>query len=410
MHFTKESRILPIIVLSQFAGTSLWFAGNAIISELQVAFHLPEGSVGALTSAVQLGFISGTLVFALLTLSDRYSPSKVFFICALAGAIANVLVYVIGQGYWSLLSLRFATGFFLAGIYPVGMKIAADWHRKGLGKALGYLVGALVVGTAFPHLIKTFLQELPWPYVLCATSAFAIAGGLLILVFVPDGPYHKRSPQPDIKAFFKVFQKPDFKAAATGYFGHMWELYSLWAFLPFILRSYIDVHPGIDWDISLLSFFTIGIGGLSCVAGGYFSLHYGSAKVAFVALLTSGLCCMLSPLAFYIPSAFFLLFLLIWGMAVVADSPQFSTLVSQTAPQEKIGTALTIVNCIGFAITIVSIQLMTWLLMKMNSPYSFLLLAIGPAIGLLSIRKLLGRKQAPFTKNEVLGQLEKDRP
>lgn len=377
--------ILPIIVFSQFAGTSLWFAGNAIIGNLQDAFQLSENITGHLTSVVQFGFIAGTLIFALFTISDRFSPSKVFFVCAILGAISNLSIYWFANGFISLLVLRFTTGFFLAGIYPVGMKISADWHEKGLGKALGYLVGALVIGTAFPHLLKAYTQDLSWKYVLFFTSGFAAVGGFLILFFVPDGPYRKKSKGLDLSAFFRVFQDRQFRSAAIGYFGHMWELYAFWAFTPLILETYVSQHPLADLDISLCSFWIIGIGGISCIVGGYLSQSLGSAKVAFISLLISGVCCLISPFLFQIPSSLFLILLLIWGMSVVSDSPQFSTLVAQTAPKTSTGTALTIVNCIGFAITIASIQLISVLQIKLDYRFLYLVLAIGPIIGLFSI-------------------------
>lgn len=380
-HHTTRWYILPIIVLSQFAGTSLWFAGNAVIADLQLKLGLQAAALGHITSAVQFGFILGTLVFAILTISDRFSPARVFFVCAIAGAAANLAVYLFASDFYSLMAFRVLTGFFLAGIYPVGMKIASDHHAQGLGKSLGYLVGALVLGTAFPHLLRRFTAGLSWEYVFIFTSIFASIGGVLVLLFIPDGPYHKRSTKPDFSAFFKVFQKPDFRAAAFGYFGHMWELYTFWAFVPVMLAVYNQMHQAAI-GTSLWSFFIIAIGGLACVIGGYLSLRVGSARVAFSALLGSGLCCLLSPLAFALPEAMFLIFLLLWGMFVITDSPQFSTLVAQRADKAVVGTALTIVNSIGFAITIVSIQVTNSLVPVVAPRYLYLILLIGPLFGL----------------------------
>ncbi|MDX1939279.1 MAG: MFS transporter [Saprospiraceae bacterium] len=378
----KNARlILPVIVVSQFAGTSLWFAGNAVIADLQRAFQLPDSAIGYLTSAVQLGFISGTLTFALLTISDRFSPSKVFFICALAGAFFNLSLYLFAQGFASVLALRVTTGFFLAGIYPVGMKIASDHHERGLGKSLGYLVGALVVGTAFPHLLKRFTESLSWEYVFILTSVCAGLGGLLMLLIIPDGPYRRKSSGLNITAFLNLFQSKNFRSVAFGYFGHMWELYTFWAFVPVILSLYNKIHNS-ALDISLLSFIIIGIGGLACVIGGYMSERFGSAKVAFTALTASGACCLLSPLAFNLPEFLFIIYLLFWGMTVIADSPQFSTLVAQRADKTIVGTALTIVNSIGFSITIVSIQFTNYMMHHILPQYLYVLLLPGPIFGL----------------------------
>jgi MFS family permease len=181
-------RILPVIIVSQFAGASLWFAGNAVLPDLQREWGLPPEVLGYTTSAVQLGFIAGTLAFAFFAVSDRVSPRIVFFVCSVAGAVANLGVLALAGAAWPLVAFRFVTGFFLAGIYPVGMKIASGWYRADLGNALGFLVGALVVGTAFPHLLKGLGGALPWQTVLVAVSGVAAVGGVQMLLLVTDGP------------------------------------------------------------------------------------------------------------------------------------------------------------------------------------------------------------------------------
>lgn len=378
------SRILPTIVVSQFCCTSLWFAGNAVMGDLLVNFQLPDTALGHLTSAVQFGFITGTLVFALLAIADRFSPSRVFVTCAIVGALFNLGTTLDGNNLSGLLGLRFITGFFLAGIYPVGMKIAADYYEAGLGKSLGYLVGALVLGTAFPHLLKGFTTELPWRMVLVITSVLATMGGVLMLLLVPDGPFRKQSQKVDLAAFLKVFQNKKFRKAAFGYFGHMWELYTFWAFVPVMLITYQELFPTSNLNVSFWSFMIIGSGGLSCVIGGYLSQSYGTDRVATTALTLSGICCLVSPLVFYFPSdILFISFLFFWGLVVVADSPLFSTMVAKNAPPENKGTALTIVNCIGFAITIISIQLMVLLQGMVDIRVVYMVLAIGPVTGLL---------------------------
>jgi MFS family permease len=380
--------ILPIIVVAQFCCTSLWFASNAVMSDLANNFGLTPSAVGQLTAAVQFGFILGTLVFAVLAIADRFPPSKVFLICALLGAVFNTGILWEGNTLATILSLRFLTGFFLAGIYPVGMKISADYFEKGLGKSLGFLVGALVLGTAFPHLLKGITNTLPWESVMFSTSSLAVLGGLMMVVLVPDGPYRKQGQGIQLSAFFSIFKNQNLRAAAFGYFGHMWELYAFWAFTPLILTTYSDLHPQTNFNIPVLSFLIIGIGSLACVLSGYLSQAFGTKKIAFISLSLSCVCCLASPLLFATESeAIFIAFLLFWGMVVVADSPLFSTLIAQNAAAEIKGTALTIVNSIGFAITIISIQLISSLKTSTDSNSIYTCLAIGPILGLLALSK-----------------------
>jgi MFS family permease len=358
------------------------------LPELQKQLHLEAQALGTITSVVQLGFISGTLVFALLSLADRFPPSRVFFISSVLAALANMAIVWIATNAVTLLVLRYLTGFFLAGIYPVGMKIAADWYEKGLGKALGYLVGALVLGTAFPHLLKGSSYQLPAKEIVYITSAVAITGGLLMWWLVPAGPFRKQGAVFHPRALIHIFRSSHFRSAAGGYFGHMWELYTFWAFVPVLLQLH-QQFTGEVYNIPLWSFVIIAIGGLSCVAGGYWAGKIGSARVAFYALLVSGICCCVSGVFIVLPAYAFFPFMLIWGVAVIADSPQFSALVAQTAPAENKGTALTFVTCIGFAITIVSIQCVNYLHAHYPSEFLFAVLAAGPVIGLILLYRLV---------------------
>jgi hypothetical protein len=338
---------------------------------------------------VQLGFIAGTLAFAFFALSDIASPRLVFFLCSLAGAAANAASYALAEGLASLLALRFATGFFLAGIYPVGMKIAAGGYRSDLGKALGFLVGALVLGTAFPHLLKGLGQALPAQQVMLGVSALAVAGGVAMLVLVPDGPHLSRGARFDPRALASVFGAARFRASAFGYFGHMWELYAFWAFLPLALAAHAAARGATELSVPLWTFAVIAAGTLGCAAGGMASLRLGSARVAFAQLSASGICCVLSPFLFHAPTPVFLAFLVIWGIAVVGDSPQFSALNAVYAPRELVGSALTIANCIGFAITIGSIELLNAASGAMGAQWLFVLLAPGPLLGLAALMPLL---------------------
>ncbi len=380
---------LPVIVFSQFAGTSIWFSGNAVLAELMQLWSSPSPMIGWMTSAVQLGFIAGTLVFAITAVSDRFSPRRVFLLCAVAGALSNLLTGLAGSGPAWLLVLRCITGFFLAGIYPVGMKIAAGWYEKRLGNALGFLIGALVLGTAFPHLLKGGLSAVPWQTIIVLSSGLCLLGGLLMFALIPDGPYLVAGTRFNPMAVVALFRQQQLRAAALGYFGHMWELYTLWAFTPFFLTAYLKRAPGNSLNVSVWSFFIIGIGSVGCIVGGLISRRMGSATVAYIQLSVSGVCCLLSPLFFVASPALFLSLMLLWGMAVVGDSPQFSTIVARTAPRELVGSALTLVNCIGFSITVVSLSLMQWISALVPPQYLLVLLATGPAMGLLCLRPLV---------------------
>ncbi len=385
--------ILPIIVMAQFLCTSLWFAGNSVIADLANELHLEPVFLAHLTSVLQLGFITGTLVFAIFSIADRFSPSLIFFTSSIVAALFNLGITISNVDSEQILFFRFSTGFFLAGIYPVGMKIASDYYQASLGKSLGFLVGALVLGTAFPHLLKNFTIGFPWKYVIYSTSSLSVLGGLSILVFVRDGPFRKPAQKLKFTAFLKGFRSGDFRAIAFGYFGHMWELYAFWAFVPIMLGSYNRKYPGTGLNVSLLSFLIIGSGALACVLSGLISKRYGAKKIASTCLFLSCLCCLISPLFLFADSAILLIvFLFFWGLVVIADSPLFSTLVAQNAPEESRGTALTIVNCIGFSITIISIQFISFFSNNLNGQYIYMLLAIGPILGLTAL----------FTRNNNL--------
>jgi MFS family permease len=370
---------LPVLVIAQFLGTSVWFAGNAVINELLQS----SGSRGIANSSsfVQFGFITGTFVFALLAIADRLKPTLVFFISSLFAAAANGLLLWQHSSLEQIELLRFLTGFFLAGIYPVGMKIAADLFPQKLGNALGFLVGALVLGTALPHLLKSSGVQLPWRSVISITSLLCSSGGLAVYLLIPSRPSGSKSKF-ELGLAGLLFRERNFRAAAFGYFGHMWELYALWTFIPLILAAY-NQWNAYAWNISLWSFGLIASGSISCVAGGYISKRKGSRYVATWSLLLSGFCCLLAPFSFHFPPVVFGTFLLVWCTTVVSDSPQFSTLVATAAPKSFKGTALTMVTCIGFFLTIISIQTLkaTFTL----SRFGTWILVLGPLFGLIGL-------------------------
>lgn len=378
---------LFILVLAQFAGTSLWFAGNAILPNLQPLLGTTALN-GWITSAVQLGFISGTLVYSLYGIADRFPSARVFLLSVMAGAAFNLLFLALPlRAEWVLLS-RFGTGFFLAGVYPVGMKLAADWFRPVLGRAMGFLVGALVLGTALPHLIRGLGGSLPYADVLFAVSGLAVGGGLLVFLLIPSKPAVNRRNRLNRDIFRKLFQAGPMRAGVVGYFGHMWELYTVWAFLPVLLGLFANRHINSSFNHSVWAFWGIAAGSVGCAGGGLLALRIGSRRVAAMQLAISGLCTALIPLMIHAPVPLFVLYLTIYGITIAGDSPQLTTIISANAPDDLRGSLLTLATSLGFSITIVSIQTMAWLLPQTGqSPWAFWLLVPGPVLGLWGLKK-----------------------
>lgn len=377
--------VLPVIVLAQFAGTSLWFAINAVMPDLQRQMGWPASDIGRLTSALQLGFIAGTLVFAVLTIADKYSSRLVFLLCSLAGALCTLGALLQVESFSALLFWRACTGFFLAGIYPVGMKIAAQWFPKGLGVALGWLVGALVLGSASAHGIRAVSSELPWSTVMLSVAGLAASGGLMLYALIPE-PAHKPAQAKHLQwqALATIWTDRRVRSSVLGYFGHMWELYTLWVLVPLILATQFEGSA-----LSMAAFAVIGVGALGCIVGGMMAQRWGSAKVASLQLCISGICCVLAPWLLNASAEWMMAWLIVWGITVAGDSPQFSTLTASNAPPQAVGSVLTLTNCIGFGISIVSIELFTSL--TETAALSALLpwLSIGPLLGLLAMRPLL---------------------
>ncbi|GAB4014346.1 MFS transporter [Spirosoma migulaei] len=379
---------LLVVVFAQFAGTSLWFAGNAILPELQPLLKATApGLTSWITSAVQIGFITGTLLYALFAIPDRFRSTYVFLISVTLAATINLLWLLLPVKAETILASRFLTGFFLAGVYPVGMKIAADRFKPVLGRAMGFLVGALVLGTAFPHLLRGLGGSLPYRTLILSVSLLAISGGVLLTLVVPTKPVQFSGSFFRLQTLFSLGKPSAYRPAMLGYFGHMWELYTLWAFLPSLIAYYRLQHPDAELTNSLWAFGGIAAGAVGCVGGGYLALQIGSARVARYLLLTSGVCILLMPLLLTAPPWLFGVFLLIWGAAAAGDSPQFSTLVASHATLDNRGSILTLVTCFGFLLTVVSIQFMAWLVATVGlSGWLFYVLLPGPILGLLAMR------------------------
>ncbi|HEX2603322.1 MAG TPA: MFS transporter [Oxalicibacterium sp.] len=391
--FATHMRPIFSIVVAQLFGTSLWFSANGAAADLMRDWGLGASDIGLLTNAVQLGFIVGTLSFSLSGLADRFEASKIFAVCAVLGALFNAAFAWCAHGLPTGLPLRFLVGFCLAGVYPLGMKLVVSWVPEKAGNALSQLIAMLVLGTALPYGLRVSGGQWPWQASILASSLLAVIAAAMMLR-LGDGPHLKRhagTPPFNPRRILQSFAIPQFRASAFGYFGHMWEIYAFWTLLPLLIVSSGIAAAG-NHAVAGWAFVVMSMGALGCIAGGMLSHRFGSARVGGFMLALSGLCCALYPFSDSWSHFARIVLLLTWGMSVAADSPHFSALSAKACPPELVGGALALQNAIGFAISMVSIQLGTGIVATWGDDVTWLLLP-GPVLGVIGFLPLLKRKR-----------------
>ena len=390
-HAPERWRMLLLLALAELLGMSLWFAGSAIAPQLQERWSLSGSQVGWLTTSVQLGFVAGTAVIAVLNLADIVPARLLFTVSALLGAGANALLLT-ADAYPGAVATRFACGFCLAGVYPPAMKMTATWFRARRGFAVGAVVGALTVGKAIPYLVHAFPGAGVQSIVLTG-SAGAVAAAMLIWSAYRDGPYPFAARPFSWALVATVVRERNWRLATGGYLGHMFELYSYWTWIPVFLAASATSRATTDGMVSLLAFGTIAIGGLGCLWGGLAADRIGRERLVVISLAASGACAL--GIGFAFGASWWLLapIALAWGFFVIADSAQFSVLVTEGVPQHAVGTALMIQTSLGFLLTTLTIQLVPPVVDSVGWRWAFPLLAIGPIAGITFINRLLTFKR-----------------
>jgi MFS family permease len=385
-------RMLAALAVAEFLGMTLWFSATAVTPRLVEAYALDPATASWLTMAVQGGFVAGTLATALLNLADVVNPRLLFLLGCLAGAAANASILLVASPV-AVVATRFATGAALACVYPPGMKIAAGWFRERRGFALGLLIGALTLGKAFPHLLTSIYGD-EWRTPMLLASGLAVLGGLLVATVVRDGPFVAPTAPFDPQAIRHTFAVRGVRLATLGYLGHMWELYAMWTWVAVFAAASLAASGVADPAAAgeVAAFLAIGSGTAGCGLAGWLADRLGKARVAIAAMAVSAACSVATVVVFGAAPWLLYALVMVWGFAVVADSAQFSALVTEHSPRDHVGTALTVQTSVGFLLTMVTIEGLPRVAAATGWQWASLLLAPGPLLGMLAMRGLVRRE------------------
>jgi MFS family permease len=387
-------RVLLLLSLATLLAMATWFSASAVVPALTEAWGLNASGQAWLTMSVQAGFVAGSLLSALLNMADRISSRFLFTISALLAAVCTAVIGVSVYSLGPAIILRLLTGAFLAGVYPVGMKITATWTRADRGLGIGLLVGALTLGSAAPHLLNSLGSTHSWQQVLLWSAGISAVGAIIALLFVREGPLRVSSPRFNWKYSLDIFRARELRLANLGYLGHMWELYAMWAWIASFLLGSFQVKGISSSTASLSAFAVIGAGGLGSLLAGKLADRWGRTMITILSMLISGCCALIVGFIYGSNPALVIAVCLVWGFAIVADSAQFSAAISELCHKEYTGTALTIQTSLGFLLTMVSIRLIPTLQAWLGWRWSFAFLALGPAFGIWAMVMLRRTPQA----------------